>query len=65
LILQAMLLAPITERLCREASIGAGRPVLDIRFGLGDVSMIAARTLPAGTTAGRYTQERGSSATTT
>ena len=43
LIRQAMLLAPITERLFREAGIADGCRVLDIGSGIGDVSMIAAR----------------------
>jgi SAM-dependent methyltransferase len=43
LIRQAMLLAPLTERLFRDAGIGAGQRVLDIGSGVGDVSMIAAR----------------------
>src|ERR1051326_4326669 len=43
LIRQATLLAPITERLFREAGIGRGCRVLDIGSGLGDVAMIAAR----------------------
>ena len=47
LIRQAMLLAPMTERLFREAGIGAGQRVLDIGSGLGDVPMIAARLVGA------------------
>ena len=43
LIRQATLLAPITERLFREAGIGPGCHVLDIGSGMGDVAMIAAR----------------------
>jgi ubiquinone/menaquinone biosynthesis C-methylase UbiE len=43
LIRQAMLLAPMTERLFREAGIGEGQRVLDIGSGVGDVAMIAAR----------------------
>src|SRR5690349_16512255 len=43
LIRQATLLAPITERLFRDAGIGAGCRVLDIGSGTGDVAMIAAR----------------------
>ena len=43
LIRQATLLAPITERLFREAGIGAGCRVLDIGSGIGDVAMIVAR----------------------
>src|ERR1043165_1228773 len=38
-----MLLAPITERLFREAGIADGCRVLDIGSGLGDVALIAAR----------------------
>jgi SAM-dependent methyltransferase len=49
LIRQAMLLAPMTERLFREAGIGEGQRVLDIGSGIGDVSMIAARLVgPSG-----------------
>jgi protein-L-isoaspartate O-methyltransferase len=43
LIRQATILAPITERLFRDAGIGAGQRVLDVGAGVGDVSMIAAR----------------------
>lgn len=43
LIRQASLLAPITERLFREAGIGIGQRVLDLGCGVGDVSIIAAR----------------------
>ena len=49
LIRQAILLAPMTERLFREAGIGEGQRVLDIGSGVGDVSMIAARLVgPSG-----------------
>src|SRR5690349_14899920 len=47
LIRQAALLAPITERLFREAGIGSGCRVLDIGSGMGDVAMIAARLVGA------------------
>jgi SAM-dependent methyltransferase len=43
LIRQAALIAPITERLFREAGIESGHRVLDLGSGLGDVSMLAAR----------------------
>jgi SAM-dependent methyltransferase len=43
LIRQASLIAPITERLFREAGIAAGQRVLDLGSGLGDVSMLVAR----------------------
>jgi SAM-dependent methyltransferase len=53
LIRQAMLLSPITERLFRDAGIGAGQRVLDVGSGLGDVSMIAARLVgPSGEVVG-------------
>jgi SAM-dependent methyltransferase len=53
LIQQATLLAPMTERLFREAGIGAGQRVLDIGSGLGDVAMIAARLVgPSGEVVG-------------
>ena len=42
LIRQAALLAPLTERLFREAGIAAGQRVLDIGSGVGDVAMLAA-----------------------
>jgi SAM-dependent methyltransferase len=49
LIRQAMLLEPMTERLFREAGIGAGQRVLELGSGVGDVSMIAARLVgPSG-----------------
>ena len=38
LIWQAARVAPITERLFREAGIGPGQRVLDIGSGVGDVS---------------------------
>jgi len=37
---QAALIAPITERLFREAGIDVGHRVLDLGSGLGDVSML-------------------------
>jgi protein-L-isoaspartate O-methyltransferase len=53
LIRQATLIAPITERLFREAGVGAGQRVLDIGSGLGDVSMIVARLVgPSGEVVG-------------
>ena len=53
LIRQAILIAPITERLFREAGIGQGQRVLDIGSGVGDVSMIAARLVgPSGEVVG-------------
>lgn len=53
LIRQAILVAPITERLFREAGIGQGQRVLDIGSGVGDVSMIAARLVgPSGEVVG-------------
>jgi SAM-dependent methyltransferase len=39
--------APITERLFRDAGIGFARRVLDIGSGMGDVAMIAARLVGA------------------
>ncbi len=41
LIRQARWLAPHTERLFREAGIGAGQRVLDLGSGVGDVSLLA------------------------
>jgi cyclopropane fatty-acyl-phospholipid synthase-like methyltransferase len=43
LIRQAARLAPITERLFREAGIDAGQRILDLGSGVGDVAMLAAR----------------------
>jgi ubiquinone/menaquinone biosynthesis C-methylase UbiE len=49
LIRQAMILAPLTERFFRQASIGPGQRVLDLGSGVGDVAMLAARLVgPAG-----------------
>jgi SAM-dependent methyltransferase len=53
LIRQAGLIAPITERLFREAGISAGQRVLDLGSGLGDVSMLVARLVgPSGEVVG-------------
>src|SRR6266516_4385651 len=43
LIRQAARVAPITERLFREAGIGPGQRILDLGSGVGDVAMLAAR----------------------
>src|SRR5215472_10544563 len=43
LIRQAARLAPLTERLFRDAGIGPGQRVLDLGSGVGDVAMLAAR----------------------
>src|SRR5262249_12137654 len=43
LIRQAGIIAPITERLFREAGIGRGQRVLDLGSGMGDVAMLVAR----------------------
>ena len=43
LIRQAARLAPLTERLFREAGIGPGHRVLDLGSGVGDVAMFVAR----------------------
>jgi len=49
LIRQAEYLAPLTERLFREAGIGPGQRTLDIGSGVGDVAMLASRLVgPAG-----------------
>jgi len=47
LIRQAALIAPITERLFREAGIGPAYRVLDLGSGMGDVSMLVARLVGA------------------
>ncbi len=53
LIWQAERFAPLTERLFREAGIGAGQRVLDIGSGVGDVAMLAARLVgPSGEVVG-------------
>src|SRR6266566_2124092 len=53
LIWQAARVAPITERLFREAGIGLGQRVLDIGSGVGDVAMLAARLVgPSGEVVG-------------
>jgi 2-polyprenyl-3-methyl-5-hydroxy-6-metoxy-1,4-benzoquinol methylase len=50
---QAALIAPITERLLREAGIGPGQRVLDLGSGLGDVSMAVAKLVgPSGEVVG-------------
>jgi ubiquinone/menaquinone biosynthesis C-methylase UbiE len=53
LIWQAERLAPITERLFREAGVGPGQRVLDLGSGVGDVVMLAARLVgPSGEVVG-------------
>jgi len=53
LIYQAARLAPLTERLFREAGIAPGQRVLDIGSGMGDVAMLAARLVgPSGEVVG-------------
>jgi len=53
LIRQAAILAPITERLFREAGIGPGQRVLDLGSGMGDVAMLVARLVgPSGEVVG-------------
>jgi protein-L-isoaspartate O-methyltransferase len=53
LIRQAPRLAPLTERLFREAGIGKGQRVLDIGSGVGDVAMLAAQLVgPSGEVVG-------------
>jgi 2-polyprenyl-3-methyl-5-hydroxy-6-metoxy-1,4-benzoquinol methylase len=53
LIRQAARLAPITERLFREAGIGPGQRVLDLGSGVGDVTMLVARLVgPSGEVVG-------------
>lgn len=47
LLRQAMFLAPMTERLFRDAGIGRAQRVLDVGSGVGDVAMIAARLVGA------------------
>jgi ubiquinone/menaquinone biosynthesis C-methylase UbiE len=46
-------IAPITERLFREAGIGPGQRVLDLGSGVGDVAMLVARIVgPSGEVVG-------------
>src|SRR5262244_3485077 len=53
LIRQAKLIAPITERLFRDAGIGPGRRVLDLGSGVGDVSIAVAKLVgPSGRVVG-------------
>src|SRR5215475_5432678 len=53
LIRQAKQVAPITERLFREAGIGSGQRVLDLGSGVGDVAMLLARLVgPSGEVVG-------------
>ena len=53
LIWQAERVAPLTERLFREAGIGPGQRVLDLGSGVGDVAMLAARLVgPSGEVVG-------------
>ena len=53
LVWQASRLASLTERLFREAGIGAGQRVLDLGSGVGDVAMLAARLVgPSGEVVG-------------
>jgi ubiquinone/menaquinone biosynthesis C-methylase UbiE len=49
LIRQAARIAPVTERLFREAGIGRGQRVLDLGSGVGDVAMLVAQIVgPSG-----------------
>jgi len=53
LIRQAARIAPITERLFREAGIGPGQRVLDLGSGVGDVALLLARIVgPSGEVVG-------------
>jgi ubiquinone/menaquinone biosynthesis C-methylase UbiE len=53
LMMQAEMLAPITERLLRSAGIRAGMRVLDLGCGAGDVSLLAAKLVgPTGSVVG-------------
>ena len=53
LIRQAARIAPVTERLFREAGIGSGHRVLDLGSGVGDVAMLVARLVgPTGEVVG-------------
>jgi len=53
LIRQAAIIAPIAERLFREAGIGPGQRVLDLGSGMGDVAILLARLVgPSGEVVG-------------
>jgi ubiquinone/menaquinone biosynthesis C-methylase UbiE len=53
LIRQAARIAPVTERLFRDAGIGPGQRILDLGSGVGDVAMLAARLVgPSGEVVG-------------
>jgi len=53
LIRQAARIAPVTERLFRDAGIDRGQRVLDLGSGVGDVAMLAARIVgPSGEVVG-------------
>ena len=53
LIWQAEWIAPLTERLFREAGVGPGQRVLDIGSGVGDVALLVARLVgPSGKVVG-------------
>jgi SAM-dependent methyltransferase len=53
LIRQAAIFDPFSERLFRDAGIGAGQRVVDVGSGVGDVAMLAARLVgPTGTVVG-------------
>ena len=53
LIWQASRLAPLTERLFREAGVSPGQRVLDLGSGVGDVAMLVARLVgPSGEVVG-------------
>jgi ubiquinone/menaquinone biosynthesis C-methylase UbiE len=53
LIWQAERVAPLTERLFREAGIGQGQRVLDLGSGVGDVAMLVSRLVgPSGEVVG-------------
>ena len=53
LILQAVILRPVTARLLHDAEIAPGMRVLDLGCGVGDVTMLAAETVgPSGSVIG-------------
>ncbi len=58
LIRQAAIIAPITERLFREAGIGPGQRVLDLGSGMGDVAMLVARLVGSLGRGGRHRTRR-------
>src|SRR6266567_1777049 len=58
LIWQAERVAPLTERLLREAGIGPGQRVLDLGSGVGDVAIVSRLVGPSGKVVGIRRDQR-------